>query len=187
MEIVTLKALRKKQFIALNCGCIIGLALFFLLLYVGIPLNKIMLFLGIILLLTVIFKNQYIKYIFKVFPYKEKLFLYEKNKLGREWYRLNKMNNIATVVLGIVTLLQGIISDTVISLDILIITIILSPLFLILLNGSFYFHIKKIDNDGNSSFNGYTKKRLILSILAAIAYIVIINSVIILLIKSNFI
>ena len=185
MELVTLKKLRKKQFIALNCGSIIGLVFFFLLLYVGIPLNKMLLFLGIIILIIAIFKNKYISYIFKIFPYKEKLFLYEKNKLGREWYRLNKMNNIATVVLGIVSLLQGIISDdAVISFDVLIISIIISPLFLILINCSLYFHIKKIDNAGSSSFNGYTKKRLVLSILAAIVYVVIINIVVILLIEK---
>lgn len=183
MEISMLKELRKKQIIALNCSCIISLVLFFLLLYVGVPLNKMMVFLGIIILLLAIFKDKYINYIFKIFPYKEKLYLYEKNKLGNEWYKLNKMTNVTTVILGVITLLQGIISDAeVINFDTLIITIAISPLFLILINCSFYFHVKKIDNYGTSSFNGFAKKKLVLSILAAIVFVAIINIIVILLI-----
>ena len=179
MENSRLKVLRRKQFIEYNISFIVGLLLFFLLLYVGIALNKFMIFFSVLLFSIVIFKSKYNKYIFRVFPYKEELFLYEKNKLGKEWYSFNRTNNVATIVLGIVSLLQSILAkDTVISIKVLKILIIISPLYLILLNSSLYFHIKKIDNGGNSSFVGYTKKRLILSILAGIVFVIILTAIV---------
>ncbi len=181
MEIGMLRELRKKQFIVDNCVCIIGLALFFLLLYVGVALNKIIIFLGIVILLLQIFENKYNDFIYKIFPYMKKLSLYEENKLGRKW---NILTTITTVSFGIMTLLLGItFDDMVYSYDLKTTTIRFS-LLLILINVKTYLDIKKMDDEG-SSLNKYIKRKFISGIFFCIFCIVINICLIFILFNKN--
>lgn len=175
MEKERLKSLRRKQYLNFNLCLIILLSIYFALLFRGIELRIILIFLGTFIILTLPLMKWIREISFKIFPYKKELYYYEKERLKGEWDKTNRINNISMLIVAIMIIFQGLNHDSTINREVLKIMIFMMPLFIALLNLSLLFHNRKIDND--NSLEGFTQEKLIFSIVLGVIFIAIIMGI----------
>lgn len=163
IESKRLRSLRTNQYIHINIAIIIMFT-FFYVLFNGISLNKIKMYLGIFIPLTLILERWFNRLKYLLFPYLEELDTYEKEKLGEEWNKMKKLNNIYMLIVGTVFILQGIKNYPVIRLEVSKITILGCFILIVLFNSSLFFHNRKVDKGNINSLKGYTRKRILFGI-----------------------
>lgn len=175
MDRKNLRNMRLKQTAVLN-----GLLLFVMILYFlitnffTISFSQFFLVLGILVLIQGVFglvKGDSTK---SIFPILEKVAIYEKQKMGKEWYKQRKVSYIWSLVLSCILFLQSFTNrgytGNVVQLDFKLM-IIMTFVFLTMLNISLMIHNRKVDRSVSElDMKGYTWKSNIIAVAIGIVF-----------------
>ncbi|KGR78894.1 hypothetical protein CD29_09475 [Ureibacillus manganicus DSM 26584] len=175
MDRKNLRNMRLKQTAVLN-----GLLLFVMILYFLITnffiisFSQFFLVLGILVLIQGVFglvKGDSTK---SIFPILEKVAIYEKQKMGKEWYKQRKVSYIWSLVLSCILFLQSFTNrgytGNVVQLDFKLM-IIMTFVFLTMLNISLMIHNRKVDRSVSElDMKGYTWKSNIIAVAIGIVF-----------------
>lgn len=191
MNVQNVKRIRRKQIIIIN-GFIVAaimLTLSIIRLY-PVTVTQVYLWIGIILLLqatTSIIKINSTKSFIPVF---QEVAIYEKEKMGNEWKKQRKVNNIWRIVASGLLFLSAYLSRE--SIEILYepalfpIYVVIAIIAMALINVTFYLHIRKVDGANSSAdLEGYTKESNITSIVLGFGYVFIVFIIMLYVIFTN--
>lgn len=178
MEQAALKKMRTKQIAISNLiAAIIIVAFFMLIQIVEIRFTHFFLCLGILMLLQSIYgfiKKGSTKSFIPIF---EQIAIYEKEKLGKEWEKEQKMDNVWKLILSGLMFFQSFSFQDVSNpfFDIQpIFLLFLLIMALALINISMLFRFKKIDRSTEGELTGYTKESNIMAIALGFLTVIII-------------
>ncbi|MGG0620988.1 hypothetical protein [Bacillus altitudinis] len=179
MEQAALKKMRSKQIVVSNLIAGIIIVAFFILLQMSdIRFTHFFLCLGIIMLFLSIYgfiKKGSTKSFIPLF---EQIAIYEKEKLGEEWEKEKKAENISRVVLSGLMFLQSFsfqdVTNPFLNIQPMLLIFLLF-VTLALINLSMLFRFRKIDRSTEEhELKGFTKKTnmvsMVLGLLTAIVY-----------------
>ncbi|KAB3537624.1 hypothetical protein F9231_15685 [Bacillus safensis] len=178
MEQAALKKMRTKQIIVSNLiACIMIVAFFILIQMSDIRFTHFFLCLGIIMLFLSIYgfiKKGSTKSFIPIF---EQIAIYEKEKLGKEWEKEKRMDNIWKMILSGLMFFQSFSFQ-----DVTNPVFDTSPIFLLFLlimalaiiNISMLFRFRKIDRSTEGELTGYTKESNIMAIALGFLTVIII-------------
>ncbi|MEL3961036.1 hypothetical protein MKZ01_07135 [Lysinibacillus endophyticus] len=175
METAELRRMRRNQFAVLKGLLIIGLFLFFIIMNMyTISIAHFFLFLGIFVLTQGIFglmKGDSTK---SIIPIVEKVAIYEKQKMGKEWYKHRKVSYGYNIVLSGILFWQSYINwgyeDNIFKVDLLFMVTMFCFL-LVLANVSLIIHNRKVDRAASEvEFKTYTWKVNLLAIILGIVF-----------------
>ncbi|MCP3030111.1 hypothetical protein LF817_02015 [Halobacillus sp. A1] len=170
MSYAEIKLMRKKQFLTTNILFSSMMAAYFIFISV-VPLTFRVLFLslGCLFLLQTIY--GYIKKSSgSPIPIFKKVEAYEKEKLGKEWDVQKKVDSGINLFLSGFMFFQAFFimrETTRVNIDYQIMAV-LYIVFLLVVNLSLYFHVKKIDGAESGELQGYTKKSNVYGVLFGI-------------------
>lgn len=190
MEAGELRSMRRKQIAVLNALLFIFLVAYFTITtFLTISFAHLFLVVGVLVLIQGIYgyiKGESTK---SIIPILEKVAIYEKQKMGREWYKQRKSSFVLNIVLSCMLFLQSLSNwrypGRIAQIDINFM-IMLTLLFFILLNFSLFMHIRKVDRATSElDFNGYTWKSNLKSVVLGIVFAFIIISISIFYIMST--
>lgn len=149
-------------------------------LYFEISLKPIMLFLGIVLLISPILDKWVQKITYKILPFEKELHTYEKDKFRNEWNKMERTRKFLQMLVGVL-LIKDVKNDTYIttafSAELLKIMLLVMIVLVILLNISLYYHNRKIDKRSSETLQSFNRDRFIFSAFIAIIYIVILSTI----------
>ncbi|AYA74648.1 hypothetical protein DOE78_03820 [Bacillus sp. Y1] len=189
MDYKEIRKMRGNQLLVTNVIIFLGVLLFFTVAKITmISISQYFVFLGILLAIRGIIglvKGETTKSVIPIF---EKIAVYEKGKMGSEWYKERKTNFIGNIMMGGFMFLQAYwnhsLSEQPFELDVIfMITLLL--FILLLINIASVIRFRKIDRSINSSeLKGYTRKSNLIGAVVGIIFGVIIAAVTIFLIVS---
>ncbi|MEK4048671.1 hypothetical protein ABEO94_15165 [Bacillus pumilus] len=178
MEQAALKKMRTKQIAVSNLiAAIIIVAFFMLIQIVEIRFTHFFLCLGILMLLQSIYgfiKKGSTKSFIPIF---EQIAIYEKEKLGKEWEKEQKMDNVWKLILSGLMFFQSFSFQDVSNpfFDIQpIFLLFLLIMALALINISMLFRFRKIDRSTEVELTGYTKESNIMGIALGLLMAIVI-------------
>lgn len=178
MEQAALKKMRTKQIAISNLLAAITMVVFFMLIQISdIRFTHFFLCLGIFMLLQSIYgfiKKGSTKSFIPIF---EQIAIYEKGKLGEEWEKEKRMDNIWKMILSGLMFFQSFSFQ-----DVTNPVFDTSPIFLLFLlimalaiiNISMLFRFRKIDRSTEGDLTGYTKESNIIGIALGFLAVIII-------------
>lgn len=189
MDYKEIRKMRVKQLLVTNVIIFLSVILFFTVVKIALISSfQYFIFLGILLALRGIVglvRGETTKSIIPIF---EKVAIYEKEKMGNEWYKERKTNFIGNIIISGFMFLQAywnrILSEQSFQMDV---TFIITLLFFILLiiNIASVVRFRKIDHSISSNeLNGYTRKSNLIGAGVGIIFGVIIAVVTIFFIVS---
>lgn len=179
MDYIEIRKMRVKQLLLTNLIIFSSVILFFTVVkFALISASQLFVFLGILLALRGIVglvKGESIKSLIPIF---EKVAVYEKEKMGSEWYKERKTNYIGNIFMSMFMFLQAYwnqsLSVNSFQLDI-IFMISLLLLMLLSINIATLVRFRKVDHSINSSeFKGYTRKTNLIGAVVGMIFGVII-------------
>lgn len=170
MEAIELRNMRIKQLVATNILGISAFAIYLIALSIfEITFMQFYLALGLLLFIQGVYgllKGNSTKSIFPIF---EKVAIYEKQKMGKEWYKQRKAGYTGNIVISILFFSLAFLNRNSTTenfqVDYLFMTIIL-VIALVLLNISLAIHMAKVDRSTSAmEFKGYTWKSYLIGIV----------------------
>ncbi|PRR88435.1 MULTISPECIES: hypothetical protein [unclassified Bacillus (in: firmicutes)] len=178
MEQAALKKMRIKQIVISNLiAAIIIVAFFMLIQIVEIRFTQFFLCLGILMLLQSIYgfiKKGSTKSFIPIF---EQIAIYEKEKLGKEWEKEQKMDNLWKLILSGLMFFQSFsfqdVSDPFFDIQPIFLLFLLI-MALALINISMLFRFRKIDRSIEGELTGYTKESNIMGIALGFLTVIVI-------------
>ncbi|MGX9292460.1 hypothetical protein ACSLGF_14920 [Bacillus sp. A015] len=162
MEQATLKKMRTKQIAASNLIFGIMIVIFFIIIQISdIRFTHFFFCLGIFMLLQGILgfiKKGSTKSFIPIF---EQVAIYEKEKLGKEWEKEQRMENIRKLILSGLMFFQAFsiqnIPNPFFDIDPIFLVFLL-VLFLAIMNVTMLFRFRKIDRSTEGQLKGFTKE-----------------------------
>lgn len=177
MEQAELKEMRLKQVLFTNAALVIGLILYyFVVTIVPLAFSQFFAIAGVLILSQGIYglvKGDNVK---SIIPLLTKIAVYEKEKMGREWYRHRKFGYISQLVLGVFMMVQFFLNRGVDASPIEIapfLMVCISLFILLVLNISLIIQIRKVDNAAPGDFTGYTERAVFAAIVIGIVFAVV--------------
>ncbi len=179
MEPKELSKMRLKQVAMTNCLVITTLLIFFVLIhFFYIKFASFFLVLGVVILFQAVFgfiKGDSTKSLIPLF---EKVAIYEKQKMGREWYKQRKASYIWNLILSGIMFLQFYWNrnsiDNFFQIEPVFMSIMVF-LVLILVNVSLLIHFRKVDRStSESDMKGYTWKSNLIGVVIGIVFAMVI-------------
>lgn len=172
MNLTELRKMRLKQAAILNGIMFTGVITFFIVVNVfPIKIAHVFFITGVIILVQSIFlliKGDSTKSFIPTF---EQVAIYEKQKMGKEWYKQRKVAYISNLILSVFMFLQFYwYRHTMIVLQIdLIFMFIILCFFLAIVNISLFIHSSKIDySTSDLDMKGYTRKWVLISMVLGV-------------------
>ena len=112
-----------------------------------------------------------------IFPIFEKVAIYEKQKMGSEWYKQRKVGYVWNLILSCLLLLQSYwnrdSTDNVFQID-LMFMFILAFFLLVMINISLIIHFRKVDRSASElDMKGYTWKSNLIAVSVGIVFVLI--------------
>lgn len=144
---------------------------------IGLSLRMLLIGTSVLVLVQLAFFLRKGHYFISPFPKRLQLLqAYEREKMGKEWKKLNQLNAVTQVLLVVILLVNAYLIDPAQKLDInplfFAIFVIIFSIFINMFN---FFHNRKLDKSDN--FKGYTVKTFIISfIFALFTFFIIITS-----------
>ncbi|WP_058306326.1 hypothetical protein [Gracilibacillus massiliensis] len=179
MESSELRKMRKTQFLVMN-GLIVSILVTFILLIrlIDITFSQFFLGLGIILLVQSVLRLAKGESTKSWIPIFEQVAYYEKHKMGKEWKKQLRMNNIWNLILSGIIFLQYYLyrdaTDSTLQPD-LIFMLAMTFFLFVIVNISLFFHIRKIDRSNSvTDLKGYTWKSNLVGIIMGIGFAMIV-------------
>ncbi|WP_019155189.1 hypothetical protein [Robertmurraya massiliosenegalensis] len=171
MERTELRSMRMKQAAVTNFVLIVVMIIYLLIMSsFTITISHMYVFLGGIIFIQAIYgfiKGDSTKSIIPIF---EKIAIYEKQKMGREWSKQRKVSNVWQLILSGLFFLNSYWfgSELVFQTDLMFMGVIVFFIMLFL-NVGMMIHFKKVDRSTSiQDFNGHTWKMNLLSIAIGI-------------------
>ncbi|SHS90456.1 Uncharacterised protein [Mycobacteroides abscessus subsp. abscessus] len=189
MDYKEIRKMRVKQLLVTNVIIFLSVILFFTVVKIALISSfQYFIFLGILLALRGIVglvRGETTKSIIPIF---EKVAIYEKEKMGNEWYKERKTNFIGNIIISGFMFLQAywnrILSEQSFQMDVTFISALLFCILLII-NIASVVRFRKIDHSISSNeLNGYTRKSNLIGAGVGIIFGVIIAVVTIFFIVS---
>jgi hypothetical protein len=165
--------MRIKQFYATNGLILAGLTLYYFIINVlDVTFTQFFFVLGVVVLIQSVFGFLKGKDTRSLIPIFERVSIYEKEKMGSEWFKQRRSSHIWNLFLSAFMFLQAYWnqgSSNVFKIDFLYM-IILTVSILIIVNISFIIHIRKVDSSiSEHDMKGYTwKSNLIGMVIGAV-------------------
>ncbi|MCM3584605.1 hypothetical protein M3182_02465 [Mesobacillus maritimus] len=163
MDATQIGNMRLKQVAVMN-GIFLGvIIIFFIVIEVfTVTFAQFFVFLGVVMLIQGVYgllKGDSPKSIFSIF---EQVAVYEKQKMGSEWYKQRKIGFIWNLIIGCLMFLQSIgnvnTTGDVLEFDLFFLAIIVFFMFVVT-NFSLIIHFRKIDRStSENDFKGYARK-----------------------------
>lgn len=163
MDYKEIRKMRGNQLLVTNVIIFLGVLLFLTVAKITmISISQYFVFLGILLALRGIIGLVKGETTNSVIPIFEKIAVYEKGKMGSEWYKERKTNFIGNIIMGGFMFLQAYwnhsLSEQPFELDVTFISALLFFILLII-NIASVVRFRKIDHSISSNeLNGYTRK-----------------------------
>ena len=179
MEPKELSNMRLKQVAMTNGILLITLIIFFIMINVfNITFAHFFLVLGVVLFFQAIFgffKGDSTKSIIPIF---EQVAIYEKQKMGSEWYKQRKVGYIWSLILSGLMFLQFYwnhnSTDNIFQIEPVFMSIMVF-LLLVIVNINLIIHIRKVDRStSESDLKGYTWKSNLIGVVVGIVFALII-------------
>lgn len=190
MERKELRHMRLKQVAILNGLYLTVMILYFIItkLFV-ITFAHFFLVLGVVVLMQGVFgfiKGDSTK---SIIPIIEQVAIYEKQKMGSEWYKQRKVSYVWTLILSCILFLQSYMNwsytDKVFQIDMMFM-IIVTVLFLVMLNITLIIHNRKVDRATSElDMKGYTWKSNLIAVAVGIVFAFVMIFIIIFYIMSG--
>ena len=175
MESTELSNMRLKQVAVTNGLILTAMIIFFTIIYVfTIAFAYFFLVLGVLVFIQGVFgfiKGDSTKSIIPIF---EKVAIYEKQKMGSEWYKQRKVGYVWNLVLSCLLLLQSYwnrdSTDNVFQVD-LMFMLIMTFILLVMINISLIIHFRKVDHSTSElDMKGYTWKSNLIAVALGIVF-----------------
>ncbi|WP_077624292.1 hypothetical protein [Sediminibacillus massiliensis] len=170
-----LNEMRLKQTGVTNGLMLIAMVAFFTIINIlTITFAHFFFFLGVLLFIQAVIgliKGDSTK---SIFPIYEKVAIYEKQKVGSEWYKHRKTGCVWNLILSALMFLQSYwnrgLADNVFHLDLLF-TSVMTFILLIMINIGLIFHFRKVDRSTSElDMKGYTWKSNVIAIAIGIVF-----------------
>lgn len=172
-----IKNLRMKQLAVTNVILLSCLILFYLMIFFSMNIAHILLVLGILCFIHAGVRMKKGGSTKSIIPIYEKVAIYEKEKLGDEWYKQSKLKNIVYLIIGCIAFLQSYMNwnSTVNFLrpDMIGMFVGITILLLITANVSLLIHNRKIDYSSVKELKGYTWKSVLVAIVLGIVLAIV--------------
>ena len=175
MESTELSNMRLKQVAVTNGLILTAMIIFFTIINVfTIAFAHYFLVLGVLVLIQGVFgfiKGDSTKSIIPIF---EKVAIYEKQKMGSEWYKQRKVGYVWNLILSCLLLLQSYwnrdSTDNVFQID-LMFMFIMTFFLLVMINISLIIHFRKVDRSTSElDMKGYTWKSNLIAVAVGIVF-----------------
>ena len=175
MESTELSNMRLKQVAVTNGLILTAMIIFFTIINVfTIAFAYYFLVLGVLVFIQGVFgfiKGDSTKSIIPIF---EKVAIYEKQKMGSEWYKQRKVGYVWNLVLSCLLLLQSYwnrdSTDNVFQVD-LMFMLIMTFFLLVMINISLIIHFRKVDHSTSElDMKGYTWKSNLIAVTLGIVF-----------------
>lgn len=175
MEPRELSTMRLKQVAVLNGMLLTVMILYFMMTkLLTIKFAHLYLVLGVWVLIQGVFglvKGDSTK---SIIPILEKVAIYEKQKMGNEWYKQRKVSNVWNIVFSGFLLWQSYLNwgytERVFQIEMMFMTMI-PCLLLVMLNVSLYIHIRKVDRANSQlEMKGYTWKSNLIAVVVGFIF-----------------
>lgn len=170
MDLKEIRNMRLKQ-VAVTNGLVVGaIILFFLVISVfEIKFTHLYFALGVLVFLQVVIGFLRGDSTASIIPIFEKVALYEKQKMGKEWYKQKKSSRIAGLILSALLFLQAYMyrnfEELTFEIDVVLMSM-LAFLVLIIANFIFLIHFRKVDRSTSElDMKGYTWKSHLLGVV----------------------
>ncbi|WP_141769922.1 hypothetical protein [Bacillus massilinigeriensis] len=173
MDPKELSNMRLKQVAVTNGIFLIAFIILFVVTSVfTITTSQFNIVLGAVLLLQSIYgliKGETTKSLIPIF---ERVANYEKQKMGREWNKQQKVNNISRLILSFFLFFQAYsLTDNIFEFDYMIM-FIMTFFILVLINISLIYHFRKVDRStSEADLKGYTRDSYFFGIVLAIVFL----------------
>ena len=175
MESTELSNMRLKQVAITNGLILTAMIIFFTIINVfTITFAHYFLVLGVLVLIQGVFgfiKGDSTK---SIIPIYEKVAIYEKQKMGSEWYKQRKVGYVWNLILSCLLLLQSYwnrdSTDNVFQID-LMFMFIMTFFLLVMINISLVIHFRKVDRSTSElDMKGYTWKSNLIAVAVGIVF-----------------
>ncbi len=175
MESTELSKMRLKQVAVTNVLILTAMIIFFTITNVfTITFGHFFLVLGVLMLIQGVFgfiKGDSTK---SIIPIYERVAIYEKQKMGSEWYKLRKVGYVWNLILSCLLFFQSYWSrdttDNVFQID-LMFMFIMTFFLLVMINISLIIHFRKVDRSIlELDLKGYTWKSNLIAIAVGIVF-----------------
>lgn len=179
MEVKEIKYMRKRQIVVSNILMVTGLSFFFSLAKIfAVSFAHFYLVIAVLILIQTIYRivrNDSTKSLIPIF---EKVAVYEKQKLGAEWYKQRKTNHVASIILFCVILINALLSwnspTNISEIDTLFIFFI-CLFFIIMMNMIMITNINKVDRStSEQELKGYTWKTSLIGVVIGVVSLFVI-------------
>lgn len=179
MDFAKLRNMRMKQIAIINALLILLLFSYFLVIqYFSIKSSHLFIFLGMVILIQAVYgllKGDSTKSLIPTF---EKIAVYEKEKMGTEWYKQRKVNHFCSLIVSAMLFINSYFlansSEEIFGVEPMFM-VILGFVLLLSLNTGIMIHIKKVDRSTSAiSFNGYTWKASLIGVAIGIVLAIVI-------------
>jgi hypothetical protein len=173
MEPTELSNMRLKQVAVTNGLILLAMILFFIIINIfTVAFAHFFLAMAVLLLIQSVFgmlKGRSTKSLIPIF---EKVAIYEKQKMGMEWYKQRKLSNVWTLVLSLLLFVQFYLSrdssGMYFEIDIMFMLILIFFL-LMMINISMIIHFRKVDRSiSELELKGYTWKSNLVGVIVGI-------------------
>lgn len=191
MEPKELMNMRLKQVAVLNGMLLTAMILYFMITKLfTITFAHFYLVLGVWVLIQGVFglvKGDSTK---SIIPILEKIAIYEKQKMGNEWYKQRKVSYIWNIVFSGFLFWQSYLNwgytERVFQIEMMFMTMI-PLLLLVMLNVSLYIHIRKVDRANSQlEMKGYTLKSNLIAVVVGIVFAFVMITIMLFYIMSGF-
>lgn len=175
MEAIEIKSLRLKQMAMLNAMIITFLFIIFSIAKLfAISFTQLYLTLGSLILISGIYRFIKGDSTQSIIPIFEKVAVYEKEKMGKEWYKQRKVSQMITLLLSCLLMMQAFLAwnstNNLSEVDTIFIVIV-SVFVLIIVNVTMLIHNKKIDcSTTETDLKGHTWKFYLIATVMGIAF-----------------
>lgn len=175
METRELKNMRLKQVVITNGILLTAIIIFFLIISVfTITVARVFLVLGVLVLIQGVFgliRGESTKSIISIF---EKVAIYEKQKMGSEWYKQRKVNYVWNLIFSCFLFLQSYWNrdspDNVFQMELMFL-FIMTFILLVMINISLIIHFRKVDRSTSElDMKGYTWKSNLIGVAVGIVF-----------------
>jgi hypothetical protein len=173
LDVNEVKKMRVKQFNVTNVLILAVLALYYVIMNVlNVTFTQLFIVIGVMLLIQSVYgliKGDNPKSFIPIF---EKIAIYEKQKMGREWVKQRRMSYVWNLILSGYMFLQAYwhqVSPNVLKIDFFLMMLVTISI-LIVVNIGLVIHIRKVDSStSENDMKGYTwKSNLIALVIGAV-------------------
>ncbi|MFS0861196.1 hypothetical protein [Fredinandcohnia sp. 179-A 10B2 NHS] len=171
MNLLEVKRMRRKQIIVLNSIVLTAFLIYFIIIHLfEVTFTSFFTVFGVLVMIqaiTLIIKSKSTK---SIFPIIEKVYIYEKEKMGNEWVKQRRIGAYINLLLGCILFLNAYssagVEDNYMKINPFL--LVAAVIFLCLLNVTLHLHNRKIDNSTQRNLKGYSWKFLLISLFAGL-------------------